>query len=134
MPALTQQSLTARSYLDETDLQAIADLINACEVVDQLDQGTSVEELRRDFADPEFDVSRDLRLWVNTQGQLVGYGSLWLPPADKTQDGFLGFKVRPDVRNRGIEDQILAWAETRLREKGQASGLPLNLRASAREH
>ena len=134
MPALTQQSLTARSYLDETDLQAIAALLNDCEAVDQLDQGTSVEELRRDFADPEFDLSRDLRLWVNTQGQLVGYANLWLPPAEKTQDGFLGFKVRPDVRSRGIEDQILAWAEDRLREKGQASGLPLNLRASAREH
>jgi hypothetical protein len=40
MPALTQQSLTARSYVDETDLQAIAELMNACEVVDQLDQGT----------------------------------------------------------------------------------------------
>ena len=134
MPALTQTSPTARSYVDETDLQAIAALINDCEAVDQLDQGTSVEELRRDFADPEFDISRDLRLWVNTQGQLVGYGSLWLPPADKTQDGFLGFKVRPDVRSRGIEDQILAWAETSLREKSQASGLPLNLRSGAREH
>lgn len=134
MLALTKQSPTARSYADETDLQAIAALINTCEAVDQLDQGTSVEELRQDFADPEFDLTRDLQLWVNAPEQLVGYGSLWLPPSSDTQDGFLGFRVRPDVRSQGIEDQILAWAEARLREKSQASGLAANLRAGAREH
>lgn len=133
MPALTKPSSTSRSYADETDLQAITDLINACEVVDQLDQGISVKELRRDFADPEFDLTRDLQLLVNTQGQLVGYGRLWMPPSSDTQDGFLGFKVRPDIRSQGIEDQILTWAEARLREKSQANCLSVNLRTGVRE-
>ncbi|MGA7935158.1 MAG: GNAT family N-acetyltransferase [Kovacikia sp.] len=133
MPALTKQNATSRSYADETDFQAISDLINACEAVDQLDQGTSVEELRRNFAAPGFDLDRDLQLWVNAQGQLIGYGSLRMPPADETQDGFLGLKVHPEVRNQGIEEQILAWVEGRLREKSQASCLPVNLRAGARK-
>ncbi|MBD2072868.1 GNAT family N-acetyltransferase [Phormidium sp. FACHB-592] len=133
MPALTQPSSTSRSYADETDLQAITDLMNACEVVDQLDQGTSVEELRRDFADPDFDLTRHLQLWVNAQGQLVGYGRLWMLPAGDTQDGFLSFMVHPEVRSQGLEDQILAWAEDQLREQSQASGLPANLRTGVRE-
>jgi hypothetical protein len=33
-----------RSYGGEADLQAIADLINTCEAVDQMDEGTSVSE------------------------------------------------------------------------------------------
>ncbi|MCY7279216.1 MAG: GNAT family N-acetyltransferase, partial [Phormidesmis sp. CAN_BIN44] len=63
MTTRLESVFTARSSVDEADLQAIVDLINACDAVDQLDQGTSVEELRLDFADPDFDIARDIRLW-----------------------------------------------------------------------
>jgi len=36
-----------RPYAGEADLEAIANLINACDAVDQLDEGISVSELRQ---------------------------------------------------------------------------------------
>lgn len=54
-------TLTMRSYAGEPDLQAIADLINACEAVDRLDEGTSVCELRLEFDAPSVDKARDIR-------------------------------------------------------------------------
>lgn len=134
MTTQAQPTVTARSYADETDLQAIVELIDACEQVDQLDQRTSVEELRLEFADPNFDVAHDLRLWEDAQGQLIGYGWMWMPPATDVQDGFLGFKVLPPVRAQGVEVQILAWAEARLRSIASTRQRPANLRCGAREH
>ena len=48
-------SLTIRSYEGETDFQAISDLLNACEAVDELNQWTSVSELRQASDDPSLD-------------------------------------------------------------------------------
>ena len=44
--------ITRRPYRGETDLDAIANLINTCETVDQLEEGTSVTELKQSFDDP----------------------------------------------------------------------------------
>lgn len=132
MTTQVKPAFIARSDVDEADLQAIVDLINACEAVDQLDQGTSIEELRIEFADPDFDIAHDLRLWEDAQGKLAGYGWMWIPPANDVEDGFLGFKVHPRFRNQGVEVQIFAWAEARM----QAIVTPprsVNLRCGARE-
>ena len=69
MTALTSFRLTP--YQNEADLAAIADLINACEAVDRLDEGTSVAELKEDFANPDFDLVKDLRLWRDGEGKLL---------------------------------------------------------------
>ncbi|MCY7278482.1 MAG: GNAT family N-acetyltransferase, partial [Phormidesmis sp. CAN_BIN44] len=116
----------------EADLQAIVDLINACDAVDQLDQGTSVEELRLDFADPDFDIARDIRLWEDAQGKLSGYGWLWVPP-DSDMEGYLGFKIHPQVRGKGIEAQVLAWAQERMKEPNSTLQRPVILRSGVRE-
>ncbi|WP_219898357.1 GNAT family N-acetyltransferase [Phormidesmis priestleyi] len=133
MSALIKQSFRTRSYAGEADLQAIVDLINACDAVDHLDQETSVEELRLEFADPDFEAARDLRLWEDAQGRLTGYGWMWVPSATDVQDGFLGFKVHPDVRGQGIEDQILAWAEEWTRKIGLTTPRSVKLRSGVRE-
>lgn len=46
------QTLTTRAFVGEDDLAPIADLLNACEAVDKLDEGISVEELRVEFKSP----------------------------------------------------------------------------------
>lgn len=68
-----------RSYAGESDLQAIADLINTCEAADRMDEGTSVSELRVEFDAPSVDKGRDIRLWEDTSGRLIGFGLLWIP-------------------------------------------------------
>ena len=72
-------TLTMRSYGGEADLQAIADLINTCEAADRMDEGTSVSELRVEFDAPSVDKGRDIRLWEDTSGRLIGFGLLWIP-------------------------------------------------------
>ncbi|MEQ9548906.1 MAG: hypothetical protein RIM23_04720 [Coleofasciculus sp. G3-WIS-01] len=51
-------TLTMRPYGGKTDLDAIAHLINTCETVDQLEEGTSVTELKQSFDDPSIDKER----------------------------------------------------------------------------
>jgi mycothiol synthase len=126
-------TLTLRPYKGETDLPAIANLINACEAVDQLGGGTSIAELKDQFSYPSFKPERDLRLWEGSDGTLIAIGKLWVPPVQETQDAGLMFKVLPSARNRGLENEILAWAETELQHLCRDQNLRGNLRVSTRE-
>ncbi|MEQ8468745.1 hypothetical protein [Coleofasciculus sp. E1-EBD-02] len=74
--------ITRRPYRGEIDLDAIANLINTCETVDQLEEGTSVTELQQSFDDPFIDKERDLCLWQDANDQLIGFGRLWIVPSD----------------------------------------------------
>lgn len=125
-------TLTMRPYAGEADLEAIAHLINACEAVDLTDSGTSVSELRQSFDDPSVDKARNIYLWEDADNQLVGLGHLWIPPADKVIDGFLGFRVHPTARGKDLERQIIAWGEGRMREIQQEGGVLMKLRSSSR--
>jgi len=66
-------NLSARCYGGESDLTAIADLINTCEEVDRLDEGTSISELQQKFNKPSLDKARDIRLWEDANGKLIGF-------------------------------------------------------------
>lgn len=125
-------TLTARPYAGEADLEPLVHLINACEAVDRMDSGTSVPELRRSFDHPSLDKERDIRLWDDANGQLVGFSRLWIPPTDEVIDGFVGFRVHPTARGSDLQKQIVAWAEGRLREVGQERGLLVKLRSGTR--
>lgn len=127
-------TLSVRAYMGEADLAPIADMLNACEAVDHYDEGTSIEELRSEFSSPGVDVERDLRLWYASNDALVGFGQLWIPSEGEVTDGFLWFKVHPEQRDGGIEDEIILWAEERLREVGRTRGTRIELRSSGREN
>jgi len=49
-------------------------------------------------------------------------------------DGSLYMRVRPGVRDQGLEDEIVAWMEARTREKGEELGLPARLQGETRDH
>ena len=125
-------TLTMRPYAGDADLKAIANLINTCEAVDQLDEGTSVSELQLQFDEPSLDKSRDIRLWEDADGQLVGIGWLWIPPVGEVIDGFLWLRVLPTARGGDLERQIVAWAEGRMREVSQERGVQVKLRSGSR--
>jgi mycothiol synthase len=124
-------TITMRTYAGETDIQPIADMINACDAVDKLDDGTSVAELRSELYAPRVDRERDIRLWEDADGRLVGFGTIWLPEPSDRLDGFLWFKVHPEARDAGLEPEIIAWGENRVREAGQEHGLPAQLRSGS---
>lgn len=126
-------ALTMRPYAGETDLQAIADLINACEAVDQLDEGTSVSELRLEFDSPSLDKARDLCLWSDTECRLIGFAQLSIPQSDRVIDGSLWFRVHPAARGGNVETQIVSWGEERMRSVSQERGVSVKLRSGTRD-
>jgi ribosomal protein S18 acetylase RimI-like enzyme len=75
--------ITMRPYRGETDLQPIVDLLHACEAVDQLEQWTSVAELRLDFDAPSMDKARTGRLegWIGILGTRRGFRRIGLARA-----------------------------------------------------
>ena len=121
-----------RPYAGEADLEAIANLINACEAVDRIDSGTSVPELRQEFDEPSLDKARDLRLWEDTNGRLIGFGQMWIPQSGEVIDGFVGFRVHPTARGGDLERQIVAWAQGRLREVALERSVQVKLRSGSR--
>ncbi len=127
-------SIERSPYAGEADLQAIADVFNACEAVDQLEEGASVEELRVDFDSPIFDKQRDFSLWRDATRKLLGFGKLWIPDSGETVDGRLvAWKVLPSARSSDLALHILAWAETTLREVGEGAGKPITLHLRIQE-
>src|SRR5689334_8753600 len=115
---MTTDQITSHAYAGESDLPAIVDLQNACEAIDRLDAGSSADQLRIQFADPRLDTARDLRLWQDTDGQLIGFGQLWILESVQQLDGRLLFWVHPTARSsdplagsgQDLETQIINWS------------------------
>jgi mycothiol synthase len=114
-------SITTRHYKGESDLQLIVDLFDACESVDRVELSLSIDQLRLALAAPIIDPVKDLRLWENTQGQLIGFSQSWIeePTGADLADGGLWFIVHPTARGGDIEANMIALAESRIREVGK---------------
>ena len=125
-------SLSARCYVGDRDLTAIAHLINTCEEVDRLDEGTSISELQQEFNAPSLDVARDIRLWEDAEGKLIGFAQLSVSEPGEVIDGWLWFRVHPDVRGGDVEAAAIAWGEVRMREVSAMQGGRVKLRTYAR--
>ncbi len=124
-------TLTVRSYQGQQDLAAIAALINACEAVDQVDEGTSVTELKQEFQNPNLHPEENVCLWEDDKENLLGFAQLWLPTSPDQMDGWLWFAVHPEHRYQGLETAILQWGEQRLKTLVNRFKKPLNLSVGA---
>jgi mycothiol synthase len=124
--------LQARSYTGEADLQPVTDFLNLCEAYDKLDEGISVDELRDEFNAPTLDTARDLRIWEDGDGAMIGFGQLWISTTGDPVDGYLWFKVHPEHRDGMIASEIIAWGEERMREVGREHSVRTLLRSGAR--
>jgi mycothiol synthase len=123
-------SVSIRPYAGESDLEAIANLINTCEKVDRLYEGTSISQLQQEFNAPSLDKARDIRLWFDANGQLIGFAQLWISEPAEVIDGSLLFRVHPDARGGDLEAAAIAWGEVRMREVSAIPGSPVKLRSS----
>ncbi len=124
-------SVSIRPYAGESDLEAIAYLINTCQSVDRLNDGTTISELQQEFNEPSLDKARDIRLWFDANGQLIGFAQLWISEPAEVIDGSLLFRVHPDARGGDLEAAAIAWGEVRMREVSAIPGAPVKLRSSA---
>ena len=125
-------NLSARCYGGESDLTAIADLMNICEEVDRLDEGTSIPELQQEFNQPSRNLARDTCLWEDAGGKLIGFALLSISEPGEVTDGSLWFRVHPEARCGDVEAAAVAWGETRMREVAKERGTPVKLRSGAR--
>lgn len=125
-------NLLARCYAGDRDLEAIADLINTCETVDRLDEGTSISQLQQEFNAPSFNKARDIRLWEDANGKLIGFAQLWISEPGEVIDGWLSFRVHPDARGGDGSALAVAWGEARMREVEKERGARVKLRSWAR--
>jgi mycothiol synthase len=128
---LTTLTIASRAYAGEADLLAVVALLNACETVDRLDESTTIDELRLEFAMPGVDITRDVRLWADTDGVLLGFGQMWFHAKAEDPDSFLWYKVHPAVRDGDLEAQIVVWGEQRTREASRERDIQLKFRAMA---
>ena len=126
-------TLTMRPYAGETDLEMIAHLLNTCEGVDRLDKGMSVSELRTEFDVPSVDKARDIRLWEDADGKLIGFAHLLIPESGEVVDGGLLYRVHPHFRGKDIEKEIIAWSEERMREVGRDRNVQVKLGCNVRD-
>lgn len=125
-------NLSARSYAGESDLEPIAHLINTCEKVDRLDQGTSISELGQKFSEPSRNPERDICLWEDAGGKLIGFALLSISEPGEVIDGSLSFRVHPNARSGDVEVAAVAWGETRMREVASLRGARVKLRSGVR--
>ncbi|MBF6614641.1 MAG: GNAT family N-acetyltransferase [Chloroflexi bacterium] len=133
MDTTTETTFTARSYRGEEDLQPICDLMNLCRSVDQLggEEYATPDYWRIELGDPEIDTTRDVKLWENKEGELVGALMLWTPRESMNGkvDAHLHFRLHPDARNKGLEGAILEAASRRVREIAGERNQPAIMRA-----
>ena len=126
-------SWKTRPYTGEADVSAIAALINHCLAVDHSEDQISVNELRHQYESQDFNIERDLRLWVDATGELCAVASCWLPPAEEPdQPAHFGFSIHPQVRNQGLEAEIIHWAEDLARQVARDRQKSVKLRSGCR--
>lgn len=131
---ITPLMLKTRPYAGEEDLQPICDLANLCNDVDKIDDSASPDGMRIWIERPERDKARDTRIWEDAEGRLLIFAQVLMPKGGEQLDGFFYFRVHPEIRNRGLETEVIEWGTERLREVASERSLPAVLRPGTVEH
>lgn len=111
----------------------ITDLVKLNNATGQLDEDTLVCDLPRFFEAPGVNRERDLRLWKDINGKLIGFGQLSIPDSSHEIKACLYFDVHPAWRGSTLETEILRWGEQRMREVAKEHFLPVKVRISSRD-
>jgi mycothiol synthase len=99
-----------RPFRGEVDLPVIGTLISACQAVDTLDQPESRQGLREELLGPTSGWTREIGLWESNDG-LVGFATIWVPPATEIQDVYLWFIVHPSARDSDLAATVITWGD-----------------------
>jgi mycothiol synthase len=99
-------SIVFRNYRDD-DLEAIVELMNAADAVDQTDEGTSVTELRELFGEPDFHPQQNVFVAEDEVGGIAGAARLELRPGAEQSIFWAIITVHPQWRSRDIERVLL---------------------------
>lgn len=96
------------------ELDAIASLVNACDVAEFGRPDFDAAFLREDWVRPRFDLTQDAWIVSAADGRIVGYGSVYDEEPQVTLESWLC--VHPGHNGLGIDEALLERIEARARE------------------
>lgn len=97
----------------EEELEAICEMLNACDLADCGVPDSPLEQLRAEWRDEDFHPETDAWLAVSRDGRIAGYAAISQHLYVRVR---ADVRVHPDFRGRGIGTHLLALAEQRARE------------------
>jgi ribosomal protein S18 acetylase RimI-like enzyme len=109
--AVLLKNLLARAPKTE-DLEAIGELVVACDTAEFGIAESTMEELLSDWQKYGFNLATDAWVIVTTKGQLVGFACVWHRDHEQI---YTLICVHPEYRNRGIGTLLLRLVEERAR-------------------
>jgi mycothiol synthase len=110
--------VSLRPFAGESDLTSFAEIFDAANVADGLDERTTIEAMRNwvGYPSSSFDAARDVVVAVDDD-QPVAYGwTSWVDTSDGVREYSTRGHVHPDWRRRGVGTAILRHNEARLGE------------------
>ena len=114
--------LTFRGFRGEPDYPAMAEIINAANLADQVEDITSIESVARSYRHiRRSDIERDM-LFAEVDGMPIGYGRcMWAKV--ENGDGYYTYSffihLHPDWRGKGIGEAMAAHLIDRIKEIAQ---------------
>jgi mycothiol synthase len=120
------EGYTARPAKHE-DLDGMVELVEACQTHDFGSADPSRAEIVFDWGRARFDLARDARFVLASDGVIAGYGQVG--GYDPSVELFSWIHVHPEHRGRGIGSALLGWAEDDARRK-LAAGTSAPLRVN----
>lgn len=114
-PRVAVPGLSFRASRGAEDYPAMADLNMAARLAVGVEEIVTVETLAAQYAHlTNSDVHDDLRI-VELRGEPVGYVRVdWTDQTDGSRSYMTRLILRPDLRDAGIDEAMMDWAETRI--------------------
>jgi mycothiol synthase len=107
--------IVIRNYRPE-DVPALVTMTNEADAYDQLEQATTLEEMERDMASPNYYPEADLFLaWDN--GRLVGYADIFFRKGDAESVCYSWGLIHPGWRRRGLGTRLMELIYRRATER-----------------
>lgn len=94
------------------DVAAAADVLNACEIIEDGLYSYTKNDVLADWQRPGFTLESDAWIIATKQGQVAGYADVWMPEPSRIE---MRVRVHPEYRRRGIGTLLLRMAEEQAR-------------------
>lgn len=96
------------------DLDAAMELVHAADRVDHPSWVTPREDVEETFESSWIDPERDTVIGLDAQGRVIAFGGVELHPSrDANLHAYLGGRVHPEFRGRGIGRELIRWEHER---------------------
>ncbi len=112
LPAHPEIATWRAASIDDVD--ALTELFRAADSVDHPSWVTPREDIEEIFQASWIDPARDTVVGVDAEGRIVATGSVTMHPArEENLHAYLGGRVHPDLRGRGIGREVMRWEHER---------------------